>query len=116
VEVRDRATARQAADILLGRGVTIVAIQAGDEGDLIVGPGEEHFLPRFDVGAVDATGAGDAFAAGLAVALAEGMPLAEAGSFASAAAALATTKFGAQAGLPTRAEVDNLLTKQHAAV
>jgi ribokinase len=116
VEVRDRNTARQAADILLGRGVSIVAIQAGDEGDLIVGPGEEHFLPRFDVGAVDATGAGDAFAAGLAVALAEGMPLGEAGSFASATAALATTKFGAQAGLPTRDEVDNLLTKQHAAV
>jgi ribokinase len=78
---------------------------------LVTRDGAEHWFPRFDVEAVDATGAGDAFAAALTVALSEGRSPAEAGRFASAAAALATTKFGAQPGLPTRAEVERLLAR-----
>ncbi len=58
---------------------------------------------------VDTTGAGDAFAAALAVMLAQGRSLAEAADFANAAAALATTKVGAQAALPRREEVEALL-------
>ena len=68
-------------------------------------------LPRLKVKAVDATGAGDAFAAGLAVALAEGLGYAEAGLLANAAAALTTTKLGAQAALPKRSEVIRLLKR-----
>jgi ribokinase len=41
--------------------------------------------------------------------LAEGRSLAEAGRFASAAAALTTTKLGAQAALPRREEVVALI-------
>jgi ribokinase len=70
---------------------------------------EERLLPRFQVEAVDATGAGDAFAAGLAVGMAEGRTLAGAANLGSAAAALATTKVGAQAGLPSRSEVQQLI-------
>jgi bifunctional ADP-heptose synthase (sugar kinase/adenylyltransferase) len=58
-----------------------------------------------------ATGAGDTFAAALAVALLEGRPLPEAARFANAAGALATTVFGAQAGLPRRERVLELLAK-----
>ena len=47
----------------------------------------------------------------LAVALAEGLPYAEAGRLANAAAALTTTKLGAQAALPTCREVNRLLQK-----
>ncbi len=111
VNVHDRDTARRAATRLRDRGVAIVAVQAGNEGNLIVGPGEEHFLPRIPVQTVDATGAGDAFAGALAVALAEGRPLAEAGSLANAAAALATTKVGAQEGLPRREQIHELLAR-----
>lgn len=64
----------------------------------------------FPVQAVDSVGAGDAFCAALAVALTEGKPLREAVRFANAAGALATTKAGAQASLPSRAEVEELLT------
>ena len=71
----------------------------------------ERFLPRLPVKSVDATGAGDAFAAALAVAVAEGRPLSEAGAFANAAAALKTTKLGAQAGLPRRKAVQALLAR-----
>lgn len=53
----------------------------------------------------DTTGAGDTFAGAFAVALAEGQSLDEALQFASGAAALATTKKGAQTGMPTRIEL-----------
>jgi ribokinase len=114
VQVKDQASARQAANQLLARGVKAVAIQAGDHGDLLVWADGECWLPRIDVESVDATGAGDAFVAALAVALAEDKPWPEAGRLASAAAALTTTKFGAQPALPHRAEVVRLLAKKKA--
>ena len=94
VAVRDRASARRAAEVLLDRGVGAAAVQAGDEGNLMVWRGGERWVPKIPVVSFDATGAGDAFAAALAVMLAEARPLAEAGPFASAAAALTTTKLG----------------------
>jgi ribokinase len=109
VEVVDRRSAHAAAVALLRRGVGAVAVQAGDQGDLLLWRDGELWLPRFDVGRLDATGAGDAFASAFAVSLAEGRSIAEAGPFASAAAALATTVLGAQASLPRRAAVLSLL-------
>jgi len=60
---------------------------------------------------VDATGAGDALAGALAVAFVEGRSLDEAGPFASAAAALTTTKLGARPALPYRQQVEDLLSR-----
>jgi len=110
--VNDRESARQAARALLSQGVRAVAVQAGEAGNLLVWRQGERWLPKLPVSTVDATGAGDAFAAALAVCLAEGAPLEEAGPFANAAAALATTAFGAQAGLPRREQVMQLLAQQ----
>ena len=109
IRVRDRLSAREAAADLLRRGAKAAAVQAGEFGDLLAWPSGESWLPRFEVKRVDATGAGDAFASAFAVALAEGRTLAEGGPFASAAAALATTGLGAQASLPTRAAVLELM-------
>jgi ribokinase len=109
VEVDGQDSARQAAAVLLRKGVGAAAVQAGDSGDLLAWSGGEVWLPRFEVARVDATGAGDAFASAFAVALADGQPLSECGPFASAAAALATTVLGAQASLPRRAAVSALL-------
>jgi ribokinase len=95
--------------MLLSRGVGAVVVQAGEAGDLLVTGSEERLLPRLPVERVDATGAGDAFAAALAVGLAEARPLAEAAAWGNAAAALATTRLGAQAGLPRREAVLELL-------
>jgi ribokinase len=105
VPVRDHDSAGRAPRHLLRRGAGAVVVQAGNDGDLLVTPEEERLLPRHPVESVDATGAGDAFAGALAAALAEGRPLAEAALMGSAAAALATTRLGAQAGLPTRDEL-----------
>ena len=112
IQVRDCDSAREAAKRLLKRGVGTVAVQAGKEGNLIITSEQEYWFPIIPVESVDATGAGDAFAAGLAVALSEERPWLEAGNWASAAAALKTTKLGAQAGLPTREEILNLLEQE----
>jgi len=65
--------------------------------------------PAFDVEAIDTVGGGDAFNAGLAVAIAEGKPLQQAVRFANAVAAIAVTRKGAAASMPTREEVIQLL-------
>ena len=109
--IRDAATARRAAKKLFAAGLKMVALQIGEAGDLILWPEGEHWLPRLKVKTVDATGAGDAFAAGLVVALAEGRAYRDAGVLANAAAALTTTKLGAQPALPTRREVIALLMR-----
>jgi ribokinase len=59
--------------------------------------------------AVDGTAAGDAFTACLVVSLLEERPRDEALRRACIAGALAASRFGAQASLPTAAEVDALL-------
>ena len=112
IKPQDRESARQAIGVLRQRGVNVAIVQAGSEGNLLVGPEGEQWLPLLEVNTVDTTGAGDAFAGALAVALAEGWPLDKAAPFANAAAALATTEIGAQPSLPRRDEVDALL-EQH---
>ncbi|HEY3474016.1 MAG TPA: ribokinase [Anaerolineales bacterium] len=112
VKSRDRDSAREAARRLLERGVGAVAVQAGNEGNLIVTSEEEYWFPEIRVQSIDATGAGDAFAAALAVGLLEERPWSEVGAWASASAALKTTTLGAQAGLPTRDQVLALLAKE----
>jgi ribokinase len=109
IDPRDRASARRAAHRLLAQGVKAVCVESGQRGNLLVWAGGEQWIPRVSVRRVDATGAGDAYAAGFAVALAEGQPLPAAARFANAAAALKTTRLGAQAGLPRRSAVLALL-------
>jgi ribokinase len=118
IRVYDRDSACAAAAELLRRGAKAAAVQAGEHGDLLSwrsgGKREEVWLPRFHVKRVDATGAGDAFASAFAVALSEGRSLRDSGPFASAAAALATTALGAQAALPRREAVLELLAQEAA--
>ncbi|HEX4386307.1 MAG TPA: ribokinase [Myxococcales bacterium] len=111
LRVTDRDSARAAAQHLVRRGAKAAAVQAGRDGDILIWAGGEAWLPRFEVKRVDVTGAGDAFASALAFSLSQGVALPEAGRFASAAAALATTRLGAQASLPTRQQVQELLTR-----
>lgn len=62
------------------------------------------------VQAIDATGAGDAFVGAICVALLEGQEPEAALRFGCAAGALAATRAGAQPSLPTRAEVEAIIT------
>ncbi len=108
-KVQDQESAREAAGMLMARGVKAVAIQAGSQGNLLVWEGGESWNPHLPVNSLDSTGSGDALAAALAMSMVEGWGYAKAGPFANTAAALATKKMGAQAGLPRRAEVFHLL-------
>jgi ribokinase len=96
------------ADLLrLGPGAVILKL--GEQGCFYFDPGQAFHSPAFPVTPVDTTAAGDTFNAGLAVALAEGKDLAGALRFANAAAALSVTRLGAQASIPSRAEVEAFL-------
>ena len=92
-----------------GLGVQQVVVTMGAEGALVVtGDGVESIAGR-SVEAVDTTAAGDSFCGALAAGLEEGLDLVAAAGRANAAAALSTTRRGAQPSLPTRAELDDFL-------
>jgi ribokinase len=94
---------------LRANGVGTVVVTLGEDGALACTSQGTSTVPGFVVAAVDTTAAGDAFNGAFAVALAEGHTLADAVRFANAAGALTCTRRGAQASLPTRADVDRLL-------
>jgi ribokinase len=94
----------------LHTGQGYVALTLGGDGAVLFKAGQEVArTPAFDVPVVDTTGAGDTFCGALVVALAEGQSPEVALRFASAAAALAVTKPGAQPSLPKRTELETLL-------
>jgi len=101
----------KAADALLAKGIRAVLITLGAKGVYVASGEKKEVVPAFKVIPVDTTAAGDAFNGALAVALAEGRPLLEAARFANAAAALATTKMGAQPSLAIRTDIEKLLTQ-----
>ena len=90
-------------------GVATVVVTLGAAGALALDRGHRLRVPAFRVAPVDTTGAGDTFCGVLVAALAQRTPLAAALREASAAAALACTRAGAQTSIPTRAEVLALL-------
>jgi ribokinase len=74
--------------------------------------GESKLIPAYQVPVKDTTGAGDAFNGAFATELAKGSPVDKAVTFANATAALSVGRLGAQAGLPSKEEVDEFLLKQ----
>jgi ribokinase len=92
-------------------GLTVV-LTLGAQGVLACADSQMLTLPAFPVPVVDTTGAGDTFAGVLTAALMEGLTLPAALQAASAAAALACTRAGAQAAQPERAQIHALLARQ----
>jgi ribokinase len=91
---------------LLARGLKSVVLKRGSEGAYVaVAGGEAKWVRPFAVKAVDTVAAGDCFNGAFAVGLLEGHDPWAAARFASAAAAISVTRRGAQASMPTRAEV-----------
>ncbi|MBI4893076.1 MAG: ribokinase [Acidobacteria bacterium] len=96
---------------LRGLGPKAVIVKLGDQGCYYSGPLGEMAVEGFQVQAVDTTAAGDTFNGALAVALTEGQEMRAALRFANAAAAISVTRLGAQASIPSRAEVEEFLSK-----
>jgi ribokinase len=109
VPVEDVRSASAAARVLRERGVGTVIVTLGVQGSIACTAGGDVRAEAFPVDAVDTTAAGDSFNGALGTALAAGDALPDALRLASAAAALACTRRGAQPSLPTRAEVERLL-------
>ncbi len=105
VNIHNTDSSREAAKILLSKGVHNVVITMGSKGAFFKNAGEEMMIPAPVVNAVDTTAAGDVFNGALCVALSESMPWNEALSWACRAAAYSVTRMGAQESAPTRQEL-----------
>jgi ribokinase len=86
-------------------GPRAIVVTLGAAGAVVVADGRSERVPAPDVEVVDTTGAGDAFCGALADALAGGAKVVEATRHAVRAASLSVRRRGAQAGMPTAAEL-----------
>ena len=105
-------TAKLLGSDLVARGVQSAVITLGRRGCMVVDRNGADHIPAFEVELVDQTGRGDAFAGALAAYCAVKDDIREAVKFASAAGALACTKFGSIEALPTKADIIELLQKE----
>ncbi len=98
------------------------ALRRGHPGRLVVTVGEKGAIaldgdtllaaPGFPVTVVDSTGAGDVFRGGYIYGIVRGWSLERQLWFANAAAAVSCTRPGAMGGVPTLAEVEDLLARR----
>jgi 2-dehydro-3-deoxygluconokinase len=90
-------------------GSAIVVVKLGRDGCLVSDGVRRERVGGVRVAAIDATGAGDCFDGAFASRMVAGDDAFGAARYANAAAALATTAYGAVAPLPRAADVDRLL-------
>jgi ribokinase len=95
-------------------GLTCI-LTLGKAGAMLHGPSGGYAIPPLNISAIDTTGAGDTFVGYMAAELDCGLNAIEAARRASAAAALACTKEGAQIGIPYASEVDAVMRQLPAA-
>ncbi len=105
IEVIDVVSAQRAATSLRAKGIDTVIITMGQQGSYVLSEEMDEIIPAIEVTAKDTTAAGDTFSGALACALAENNDLREAINFATKAAAISVTRFGAQPSCPTLDDV-----------
>jgi len=88
----------------------LLCVTLGSGGAMLLSGDELVKEPAFNITAVDTTGAGDVFRAAFIYKLLAGSPPREILRFANAAAAVSCTRAGAMNSVPTRDEVERLLT------
>lgn len=101
--------AERAARFLRAQGPDVVIVTLGAEGALAISEAGTRHVPAPVVEAIDTVGAGDTLNGALAVALARGDGLDDALRFAVTAAALGTTRRGAQPAIPRLEDVEAAL-------
>ena len=108
VQVRDSRDAPEAVTVLRQRSQCAKHPHHPRRKRRVAGHAAQHrgHVPGFKVEAVDTVGAGDTFIGGFVAKLVEGADQMEAVRFGCAAAAIAVTRRGAQASIPSREEVE----------
>lgn len=106
-------TAANIARHLCVRRGQVIILTLGDKGAMVVvdGQDQELYIPAIPVHVVDTTGAGDTFCGAFVSRWIEQGDVLEACSFATAAAALSVTKYGAQSSIPDLVEVEDFLRR-----
>ena len=113
VQISDEHSIRQAANILIDKGISKIVITLGSSGAYARDGLAEKSFDIVDCGpAVDTTGAGDAFSGGLVAGLAEGLDFFEAIRYGSIVAGLAVTRSGAAMAMPHQYEIEEILKKR----
>jgi 2-dehydro-3-deoxygluconokinase len=102
-------SAQENLDWAHGLGAKNVFLKLGPDGVIVSDGKKREKIPGLKVKAVDATGAGDCFCGAALARLAAGDSIWDAARYANAAAALATTGFGAVDPLPRPEAVNKLL-------
>jgi len=105
VKVTDMDSAREAADVLISKGVKNVIITLGSKGAFLKSDSFDGMIATEKVSAMDTTAAGDCFNGALSVAILDGKTMEEAVAFACKAASISVTRMGAQASMPYRNEL-----------
>ncbi len=109
VEITDDASAAAAIRELRALGCKNAIVTLGGHG-CAYGVGEEvHYAGIYKVTRVDTTAAGDSFIGGICAKLCEGCDLDRAVEYASAVSAIAVSRAGAAASIPTSEEVTEFL-------
>ena len=103
--------AKLGLEVLKQQGYRFPIISMGENGSMFYVNGIATHLPAFKVKSIDTTAAGDVFLGSLTLCLSQGKDILECAEFASAAAALCTTRAGAQTSIPSINEILNL--QQH---
>ncbi|MFH8784965.1 5-dehydro-2-deoxygluconokinase [Streptomyces roseoverticillatus] len=102
----------RAARALLDAGAELAVVKRGPEGVLAVHrDGTTAEVPPVEVDVVNGLGAGDAFGGALCHGLLAGRPLEQTLRFANAAGALVASRLSCSEAMPTRQEVEALLTR-----
>ena len=108
-QLSDQTEAQAILDWCHARGAPIVALKMGGEGVWVSTAAGRERIAAHRVNVVDATGAGDCFDGAFIARIIAGDSPVAAARYANAAAALATTGYGAVAPLPRDADVRALL-------
>ncbi len=110
IEVTDLPSAERAAKSLRQRGIDTAIVTLAEQGVWLESATISTHVPSPQVTPVATVGAGDAFNGGLAAGLALGLDLIAAARLGSATGALCVTRPGAQEAMPSRSEVEALLS------
>ena len=103
-------------DFYLRLGAPVVVLKMGEAGGYLATPGHRVRIPCHAVRVVDATGAGDTFCGSFLARILAGDPPERAARYATVAAALKCTGYGAVAPIPRPADVYAAIQKSAADV